>query len=45
MVNLGRVGDWYRPDPVHIRTFSREAQATRLLELLLGGMSERGKRT
>jgi glycosyltransferase involved in cell wall biosynthesis len=44
MVDQGRVGDWYRPDPEHIRTFSRESQATRLLELLLGGMSERAKR-
>jgi glycosyltransferase involved in cell wall biosynthesis len=35
MVNHGRLCDWYRPLSDQIRTFSREAQAERLLQLLL----------
>jgi glycosyltransferase involved in cell wall biosynthesis len=42
MVNHGRVGHWYRPDARRIRSFSREAQATRLLDVLLGALRERG---
>ena len=42
MANHGRLCDWFRPNPGHIRTFSREAQAERLLQLLETALAERG---
>ena len=40
MINHGRVCDWYRPVPARIRQFSREAQASAILELLLAALAK-----